>query len=132
MPVLDTVVLFGAADRKDPAHEKSVAYLGRLNEPNYYLAGFALMEFDIVMKSRGLTDKERMVRHALLARDYPATAVKVRPFSPHVFYLAATMEDEGEIEYFDAGVAAEAKLLDGEVVSTDRAFDRLKGLTRTW
>jgi predicted nucleic acid-binding protein len=132
LPVLDTVVLFGAADVKDPAHERSIAYLDRLSEPSYYLAGFALVEFDIVMKSRGLTHKERMMRHALLARDYPATTVKVRPISPHVLYLAATIEDEDGIDYFDAGVAAEAKVLDGKVVSTDRVFDRLRGLGRTW
>jgi hypothetical protein len=35
-------------------------------------------------------------------------------------------------EYFDAGIVAEALQLDGTVVSTDRAFDRVEGLTRVW
>ncbi len=132
MPVLDTVVLFGAADPKDPAHEKSVHYMVRLAEPDYYLASLALVEFDIVMKSRGLSHRERMMRHALLARDYPASNTKVRPLSPTTLYLAATIEGEEAIDYFDAGVAAEAKALDGIIVSTDRAFDKLPGLRRFW
>ena len=132
MPVLDTVVLFGAADSKDPVHEKSARYMARLAEPDYYLASLALVEFDIVMKSRGLSHRERMLRHALLARDYPASNTKVRTLSPTTLYLAAKIGDEQAIDYFDAGVAAEAKALDGVIVSTDRVFDKLRGLKRLW
>ncbi len=132
MPVLDTVVLFGAADSKDPAHEKSVRYLARLVEPDYYLASLALVEFDIVMKSRGSSPRERMLRHALLARDYPASNTKVTPLSPTTLYLAAKLENEEAIDYFDAGVAAEAQALDGIIVSTDRVFDKIPGLRRIW
>ena len=116
------MVLFGVADTADRAHEKSAAYLRLLSEPRYYLASIALIEFDIVMKSRGLTHEERRIKHALLARDYPATTVKVSPLYPQVFYLASRIEEEDGLDYFDAGVAAEAKLLDGQVVSTDRVF----------
>ncbi len=126
------MVLFGAADPKDHAHEKSVGYLARLAQPDYYLAGFALVEFDIVMKSRGFSYRERMLRHALLARDYPMSTGKVRPISPTTLYLAAKMEGEEAADYFDAGVAAEAKALDGLVVSTDRFFDEIKGIRRVW
>ena len=132
MPVLDTIVLFGSADPKDPHHKKSTQYLARLTEPGYYLAGFALFEFDIVMKSRGLSFKERMLRHALLARDCPASTSKVRALSPTTLYLAADIEGTQRIDYFDAGVAAEAKALDGVVVSIDRVFDDLHGVKRIW
>jgi predicted nucleic acid-binding protein len=132
LPVLDTVVLFGAADPKDPHHRESNEYLGRLTESSYYIAGFALFEFDIVMKSRGFTFKERMLRHALLARDYPASTSKTRALSPTTLYLAADIEGTQRIDYFDAGVAAEAKALDGAVVSPDRVFDSLHGVKRIW
>lgn len=132
MPVLDTVVLFGAADPKDSAHEKAKRFLGRLEEPDYYLASFAMLEFDIVMKSRSLSYSQRMLQHALLARDYAASTRKVSPLSPTVMYLAARIEGEEGTDYFDAGVAAEAMSFDGVVVSTDRIFDRIKGLKRIW
>lgn len=132
MPILDTVVLFGAADTKDPAHDKAKRFLARLEESDYYLASFAMLEFDIVMKSRGLSNEQRMLQHALLAKDYPASTGKVRPLSPTVLYLAARIEGEEGTDYFDAGVAAEAMSFDGFVVSTDRIFDRIKGLKRIW
>jgi predicted nucleic acid-binding protein len=132
VPVLDTVVLFGAADPKDPHHDKSTFHLKRLTQHGFYIASFALFEFDIVMKSRGMSYRERMVRHALLARDHPATAFKVKAVSPQVLYLTSRIEGEEKLDYFDAGVAAEAQALDGSVVSTDSVFDRLSGVKRVW
>ena len=125
-------MLFGAADPKDAVHVKSKRFLARLAEPDYYLAGFAMLEFDIVMKSRGFSHGQRMLRHALLAKDYPDSTVKVRPVSPTVLYLSAKIEGEEGTDYFDAGVAAEAESFDGIVVSSDRVFDKLKGLKRIW
>jgi len=53
MPVLDTVVLFATADEGDDRHHKASSYTQSLEKKNLYLAGFALLEFDIVLKSRG-------------------------------------------------------------------------------
>ena len=49
-----------------------------------------------------------------------------------VLYLSAKIEGEEGTDYFDAGVAAEAESFDGIVVSSDRVFDKLKGLKRIW
>lgn len=132
MPVLDTVVLFGAADSKDKHHTRSIRHLATVEKAEVHLGGFALFEFDVTMKSRGLSFEERMDTHALLLRDYPALASKVATLSPATFYLASRLEAETELEYFDAGVAAEALQLDGIVISTDKAFDRVQGLIRIW
>ena len=132
MPVLDTIVLFGTADSNDEHHERAKTHLRRVSEPEVYLGTFALMEFDIVMKSRGLTFEDRMEKHALLLRDYPKLDQKVAGVTPATMYLASRLEVDAKLEYFDAGVAAEALQLDGAVISTDRAFDRVEGLKRLW
>ncbi|KPV65422.1 MAG: hypothetical protein AOA65_0163 [Candidatus Bathyarchaeota archaeon BA1] len=36
------------------------------------------------------------------------------------------------LDYFDAGVAAEALQLDGIVISTDEAFDKVSHIKRSW
>ena len=125
-------MLFGAADPKDAFHDKSKRFLARLAEPDYYLAGFAMLEFDIVMKSWGFSHQQRMLQHALLAKDYPTSTANVRPISPTVLYLSAKIGGEEGTDYFDAGVSAEAESFDGIVVSSDRVFDKLKGLKRIW
>jgi predicted nucleic acid-binding protein len=129
---LDTVVLFASADSKDKHHERAGEHLQEIGEADVFLGAFALFEFDIILKSRGFTFAERTEKHALLLRDYPALDQKVAKVTPSTFYLTSKLEDEAALEYFDAGVAAEALQLDGLVVSTDRAFDRVVGLTRIW
>lgn len=132
MPVLDTVVLFATADSNDKHHDRAKRHMEHIGEPEVYLGALALLEFDITLKSRGFSFEERMEKHALLLRDYPELDRKVAQLSPAVFYLTSKIEGEVALEYFDAGIAAEALHLDGTVVSTDRAFDRVEGLTRIW
>ena len=103
-----------------------------LERPEYYLAGFALVEYDIVLKSRGFRPSERMEYYAVLTYDYPVLAKKTRHLSPEVMYRTAELEDEAGVDYFDAGVAAEARMYDGLVVSRDPIFDKLSGVTRAW
>ena len=130
MPVLDTVVLFAASDEDSGLHNRALGYLEQLEEKNMFIACFALLEFDIVLKSRGFTFEERMERHALLLRDFPKVGEKVLSLNPSTLYLTAKLEKELGLEYFDAGVAAEALQHDGIVVSTDAMFDRVSALTR--
>jgi len=131
MPVLDTVVLFAALSKADPRHEKALYYMGKLlEEEDYYISAMALVELDVVLKSRRFSDEQRMDVFALLAADYPNA--RISPLSPMTFYLAAKIEKEYGLEYFDACVAAEALLLDGVVVSTDQTLDRVAGLRRIW
>ncbi|MFQ6074547.1 MAG: type II toxin-antitoxin system VapC family toxin [Candidatus Bathyarchaeia archaeon] len=132
IPLLDTVVLSAAGDDEDKRHEKALAHLGQLKERHAYIACFALIEFNVVLKSRGFNFDERMERHALLLRDFPEASEKVLPLNPSTLYLTAKLEKELGMEYFDAGVAAEALQHDGLVVSTDAVFDRVSGLSRIW
>ncbi len=132
MPLLDTMILFGTADSNDRHHEKAKRHLQGISKPEIYLGSFALFEFDVTLKSRGFSFLQRMETHALLLRDYPDLDRKVTRLTPSVLYLTSRLEEELQLEYFDAGIAAEALQLDGTVVSTDKAFDQVEGLTRTW
>ena len=60
MPVTDTVIIFGAADTKDKYHEVGVKYLEGVNNGEYLIPSLALLEFDIILKSRGFTFAQRM------------------------------------------------------------------------
>ena len=125
-------MLFATADSEDKHHELAKRHLQRIDDPQVYLGTFALFEFDITLKCRGFTFGQRMEKHALLLRDYPSLDRKIAKLSPSTFYLVSRLEEETDLEYFDAGIAAEAMQLDGSVDSTDRAFDKVEGLTRKW
>jgi len=132
MPILDTVTLFAAADEEDPQHKTALDYLEGLASTNFHVASFALLGFDIVLKSRGYTFDERMEKHALLLRDFSLAEEKSSKLRLSTFYLAAKIEKEAGLEYFDAGVAAEALQHDGVVISTDTAFENVASLRRAW
>jgi predicted nucleic acid-binding protein len=129
---LDTVALFAAADAADAQHARATRHLADLRRVGFVVAGFAMLEFDVVLKSRGLTYDQRMEKHALVMRDFPAAASRVGTITPQVLYLTARLEKESQLEYFDAGVAAEALQHDGVIISTDRAFEKVTGLQRVW
>jgi len=105
VPVLDTVVLFSAADEKDKGHERSVGYMEKLGERDFYIACFALFEFDVILKRRGYSFDDRMERYGLLLKDFPVSRKKILRLNPSVFYLTARLEKGLELDYFDAGAA---------------------------
>ena len=132
MSILDTVVLFATADNRDRHHERARKHLAKVRADSVYLGAFALLEFDAILKSRGFSFDDRMEKHALLISDYPELDGKVASLGPSTMYLTARLEAETPMEYFDAGIAAEALQLDGKVISTDKIFERVEGLTRIW
>ena len=94
------------------------------------LGTFALMEFDVVLKSRGFSAKERREEMTLLTIDFPRVSTSMHPISPKTFYLASLYEEQFGLDYFDSLLAAEASEHDGAIVSTDREFERIPGLRR--
>jgi predicted nucleic acid-binding protein len=129
MPILDTVVLFAAADPEDKLHDPAVSYLSKLGR-NLLLGTFALLEFDVVLKSNGFSSEKRMEEISLLLRDYPLAAKSINRISPSTIYFAALYEREFRLDYFDALIAAEATELDSAIVTSDREFERIPNLKR--
>lgn len=132
MPVLDTVILFAVADSKDQYHSSAINHMKNIRKKNYRLSAFALLEFDVVLKSRGISFNDRMEKVALLINDFPQVTRRMSSITPATIYLTARLEKELSMDYFDGGVASEALQSDGVVISTDRVFDRVPNLTRIW
>jgi PIN domain nuclease of toxin-antitoxin system len=132
LPVLDTVILFAVADSKDQYHSSAINHMKNIRKKNYRLSAFALLEFDVVLKSRGISFNDRMEKVALLINDFPQVTRRMSSITPATIYLTARLEKELSMDYFDGGVASEALQSDGVVISTDRVFDRVPNLTRIW
>jgi len=132
LPILDTVVLFAVADTKSRHHSAAKNHMKNLSKKGYRLSTFAILEFDIVLKSRGFSFEERMEKAALLIKDFPKVTKQVSSITPSTIYLTARLEKELSMDYFDAGVASESLQSDGVVISTDRVFDKVPNLTRVW
>ena len=129
MPILDTQVIFAAADDKDRFHESAKFHLSKMSTKTV-LGTFALVEFDIVLRSSGYSARQRSQEWLLLVEDFPRVATTVHRVSPSTFVLASNIERSLGLDYFDSLIAAESIEHDGAVVSSDREFDRVPGLMR--
>jgi predicted nucleic acid-binding protein len=130
MPIIDTVVLYGAADTSDAYHQKSVDCLNKLGRDGFLLGGSALLEFDVLLKSRGFSPAGRMEEMNLMMLDFPGVVSSTHIVGPRTIYLAALYEEQFSLGYFDSLVAAEATEHDGAIVSTDRELEKVPGLRR--
>ncbi len=129
MPIIDTAVLFAAADDTDRFHRGAISTLRKLGG-KALLGGSALIEFDVVLKSRGLTPEARREEMTLLMLEFPSTVASVHCPGPQTIYLAALYEEEFGLDYFDSMIAAEAAEHDSSVVTPDRDFEKVPGLRR--
>jgi predicted nucleic acid-binding protein len=129
MPIVDTAVLFAAGDDTDRFHRGAVAVLRKLGG-KVLLGGAALIEFDVVLKSRGFSPEARREETILLMLEFPSTASSIHCLGPQTVYLAALYEEQFGLDYFDSMVAAEAAEHDSSIISSDREFEKIPGLRR--
>ncbi len=129
MPVLDTAVLFAAADPADKRHKDAVARLSSVGG-RILVATASFLEFDLVLKSNGYTPSRRRDELKRMMDEFPKIDSAIRPVGPSTIYLAADIEAGYRLDYFDSLIAAEALAFDGELVSSERDFDVIPGLKR--
>ena len=131
LPVIDTLVLFAAADSLDKLNEKGLSYLSDVNtNRRWFIPSFALLEFDLVLKSRGYSESDRMEKYALLINDYPNIEKKV--ITPRIIHETARIESLYGIDYFDAGMIATALILDKKIATVDKKIAKISEIEIVW
>ena len=133
LPVIDTLVLFAAADSLDKLNEKRLSYLSYVdNKSQWFIPSFALLEFDLVLKSRGYSESDRMEIYALLINDYPNIEKKIIPITPRIIHETARIESLYDIDYFDAGMIATALTLDKKIATADKKIAKIAEIEIIW
>lgn len=129
MPILDTAVLFAAADRSDKYHKDAAGRLAAAG-PRVLLSAAGLVEFDLVLRGRGYSPRNRREEVRSMMAEFPEVEAAMSTIVPRTLYLAAAIEEGYRLDYFDSLIAAEALTFDGKLVSSDRDFDAIPGLER--
>ena len=126
MPVIDTMILFATADTKHKYHNISKKALESVNDDDdWWIPSFALVEFDLTLKSRGFSSEERMEKMTLLILKYPNLNQKILPITPTILHETCRLEDIYQLDYFDAGMAATAINIDGKIATVDKEILRV-------
>ena len=125
MELVDTVYLVAFLNPDDPRHGGAVELLSGLGASRR-VSQAALIELDLLMKSRGFSPEERESAWLVLAQVIPENAVE--PLVPRDFAVAVELCEAEGLDYFDALVAAQCAVRGARPITTDTAI--LKVLER--
>ena len=131
MPGLDTQILF-AFNPRDKHHNGAIKLLediqmGKIGDA--YVTDVALLEFVVVMKSRGYAN--RQIKKALLALQRILVRYGIqykKTLNTSVFIDALSFMNKG-VSFFDALLAASIKSIDNIIISSDKTYEKI-GITR--
>ncbi len=113
--LIDTVYLVAYFRPSDPLHEVADRVLGSLGEKEV-VSQAAMIEFDLLMKSRSLSLEERLKALSLLG---VLVDGKLAPLTPADMAAAAYLFDRYKLDYFDSLFAAQCILREAEPLTTD-------------
>jgi len=117
--VIDTVYLVAFLNPDDPRHKEAVELFSDLGASKR-VSQAALIELDLLMKTRGFTLDERRNAWLVLTRVIPENAVE--PLAPKDFAVAVELHESEGLDYFDALVAAQCVVRNAKPVTTDAAI----------
>jgi len=127
MPVADTELLF-ALNPRDKRHKGA---LKALSIKGLKVPDTAILEFQIVLKARGRKTSEISSAMQALKHIFRQRKIKeVSTISIDLFIKQSEIEEKYGLTYFDSLIAASALMVDGMVVSDDKAFDKIPMLKR--
>ena len=126
--LLENDVIFAYMNRADPKHNIAERVFEKLRRRDFSfeVSSVSLVEMELIYKSEGVETR--------LLKDIAALAalpnVKYVALTPDVAVASVYLRQTLGLSFFDSHYAATALELDARIVSFDRAYDRVQGLTR--
>lgn len=117
MEIVDTVYLIAYFKPSDPLHEDAVRIIENLGEERR-VSQASLIEFDLLMKSRGLVFSERLKTWMLL--NILINSDSIEPVLPLDMIIALHLYEKYSLDYFDALVAAQCIARNAKPLTTDK------------
>ena len=128
MPLIENDVVFAYLNEYDSNHAIAERIFQKLEngEVNVEISSVSLIEMELIYRSEKMEDK--------LLKDLAAMAalpnVKYVVLTPDVAVASVYLRQTLNLTFFDSHYAATALNLDRKVISFDKAYDRIPGLTR--
>lgn len=128
MPLLENDVIFAYLNEYDRNHRIAERIFQRLRDGSISVevSSVSLIEMELIYRSEKMEDK--------LLEDLSAVAalpnVKYVALTPDVTVASVYLRLTLNLSFFDSHYAATALSLDGRIISFDKEYDRVPGLTR--
>ncbi len=128
MPLLENDVVFAYLNTYDPNHEIAEGIFQKLQKGKIgvQMSSVSLLEMELIYRSEGIEDQ--------LLKDLAALAslpnVEYIALTPDVAVSSVYLRQILRLTFFDSHYAATALDLDRKIISFDKAYDGVPGLTR--
>jgi len=116
MEIVDTVYLIAYFRPSDPLHEDAIMYVENLGDGRV-ISQASLIEFDLLMKTRGIKSEERIKTWLILHRLIDANAIE--PVTPLDMVVAAYLVTNYHLDYFDSLISAQCIVRKAKPLTTD-------------
>jgi len=129
MPLLENDVIFAYLNIRDKHHETSEKIFDALKKGDLTVdvSSVSMLELELVYRSQGIEDK--LLGH--LAALTALSNVRYVPLTPDLVLTSVYLRQTLGLIFFDSHYAATALNLDRHIISTDKSYDTVPGLTRT-
>lgn len=129
MPLLENDVIFAYLNTRDKNHDAAEAIFDALKQGDLSLdvSSVTLIELELIYRSQGIEDK--LLDHLAALTALPN--VRYAPLTPDLVLASVYLRQTLDMSFFDSHYAATAPKLNGHIISTDRAYDTVPGITRT-
>ncbi|MBN2334326.1 PIN domain-containing protein [Candidatus Bathyarchaeota archaeon] len=128
MPLLENDVIFAYLNQHDKNHKaaEQVFEALRLGELQPEVSSVALLEMELIYRSRGI--EELLLSHLAAVSALPN--IKYAPLTPDLVLASVYLRQTLGLTFFDSHYAATALNYDRRIISADRAYDKVPGITR--
>lgn len=128
MPLLENDTLFAFLDRSDKKHGTASRMFSKLEKGELRVdaSSVSLVEMELVYMSE--QKEERLLGDLAAVAALPN--VNYLAFTPDLAVASAYIRSQQGLGFFDSHYAAAALQRDGKIISFDRAYDKVPGLTR--
>jgi len=128
MPLLENDIIFAYLNEYDQNHQVAEKIFQKLqnNEITLEISSVSLLEMELIYRSEKKEDQ--------LLKDLSAVAalpnVTYIPLTPDIAVTSVYLRQTLNLTFFDSHYAATALNIDQKIISTDKAYNKIKGLTR--
>jgi len=128
MPLLENDIIFAYLNEYNPNHATAERIFQKLEkgEIQVEISSVSLIEMELIYRSEKMEDK--LLKHLAAVAALPN--VKYIALTPDVAVASVYLRQTLNLTFFDSHYAATALNLDRTIISFDKAYDKVPGLTR--
>ena len=128
MPLLENDTIFAYLNEYDTNHATAERIFQKLEKGDIQveISSVSLIEMELIYRSEKMEDK--LLKHLAAVAALPN--VKYIALTPDVAVASVYLRQTLNLTFFDSHYAATALNLDRTIISFDKAYDKVPGLTR--